>query len=426
MVLRTNTDLAWQVRQFLLHDFHPHYYQLHDKFDSTYQWRKMRMLGTDLWLDTGDIPQASDQWTREFSALTTNNTLLNNEVQKGIYDTFILEASQMLDSYAELSTSEKLLELSFMLNAHHALRLIEIFDAHVSVELHTDLATNIEKTVYYAKRYSYICPERFIVKIPLTPAGIIAARLLGKKGAHINQTLGFSARQNYISAKLAAPAYVNIFLSRLNRFIEANKLGTGKYVGQKTTLASQALITDLRKKFGIRTKQIGASFREPDQISDLAGIDVMTIPPKIAKDFLRLDIDPEKLEDKTESLYAPGIKESINPESIRLDTLWNIDKELVACLDNLQFEDVDKFTPADLIEYFVEHDCGDIFIPWSDQEWAQSRAEGKIPKLRRWKDQLADRAIGLDSLMNLAGLNSFASDQAAMDQKIRNVLSESK
>ena len=417
-----NTDLAWQVRQFLLHDFHPHYYQLHDKFDSKYQWRKLQMLGTDLWLDTGDISQAADQWTREFSSLTTNNTLLNNEVQKGIYNTFIAEASDMLDTYAKLSTSEKLLELSFMLNVHHALKLIEIFDAHVSVELHTDLANDIDKTVYYAKRYSYICPERFIIKVPLTPAGLIAARILGKKGIRINQTLGFSARQNYIAAKVAAPAYVNVFLGRLNTFIQTNKLGTGKYVGQKATLASQAIITNLREKFGTRTKQIGASFRSPDQITDLAGIDVMTVAPPVADEFLKLDLDPEQFDDRTEFQYTPGIKESTDPEEIRLDTLWNIDRELENCLDGLQFEDVDKFTPQDLIDYFVEHDCGDIFIPWSDQELARSRAEGKIPKLHRWKDQLADRAIGLDSLMNLAGLNSFASDQAAMDQKIRQVL----
>lgn len=49
-------------------------------------WKGLRATGTELWLDTGDIDAAAGLWTREFTALTTNNTLLNKEVQKGIYD----------------------------------------------------------------------------------------------------------------------------------------------------------------------------------------------------------------------------------------------------------------------------------------------------------------------------------------------------
>ena len=36
----------------------------------------------------------------------------------------------------------------------------------------------------------------------------------------------------------------------------------------------------------------------------------------------------------------------------------------------------------------------------------------------------AEKTIGLDSLMNLAGLNSFATDQAAMDQRVQEVLAK--
>jgi len=39
-------------------------------------------------------------------------------------------------------------------------------------------------------------------------------------------------------------------------------------------------------------------------------------------------------------------------------------------------------------------------------------------------DQLAAGEIGLDSLMNLAGLNSFAADQKAMDDRITNLLAK--
>jgi transaldolase len=56
-------------------------------------WRGLRALGSELWLDTGDITAAGALWTGEFSALTTNNTLLNKEIQTGVYDASTINAS---------------------------------------------------------------------------------------------------------------------------------------------------------------------------------------------------------------------------------------------------------------------------------------------------------------------------------------------
>ena len=54
------------------------------EFPSSPLWAAVRKTGTALWLDTGDIDAARELWVREFDALTTNNTLLNKEVQKGL------------------------------------------------------------------------------------------------------------------------------------------------------------------------------------------------------------------------------------------------------------------------------------------------------------------------------------------------------
>lgn len=59
----------------------PNYGQLQDRFDSRPRWRRLRELGIELGLDTGDPDDISALWTVEFSALTTNNTLLNREIQ---------------------------------------------------------------------------------------------------------------------------------------------------------------------------------------------------------------------------------------------------------------------------------------------------------------------------------------------------------
>jgi transaldolase len=54
-------------------------------------WEALRETGTELWLDTGDIDEAEAIWSSEMSALTTNNSLLNNEIQKGFYDILSLK-----------------------------------------------------------------------------------------------------------------------------------------------------------------------------------------------------------------------------------------------------------------------------------------------------------------------------------------------
>src|SRR5277367_1371533 len=157
------------------------------------EWRKVHDTGTRLWLDTGDIDEASKLWNSSFDALTTNNTLLNKEIQKGIYDDLVAKAARVvLDASPKISQQDLVLEIAFILNAHHALRLVDRFDANVSVELHTDLAGDVERTVAYGKRYFAICPERFYVKVPLTPAGYLSARKLAAAGIPLNFTLGFS------------------------------------------------------------------------------------------------------------------------------------------------------------------------------------------------------------------------------------------
>lgn len=418
------SDLSRDIEDFVKGSFAPHFDRLKGSLKTEPVWGRLCELGSELWLDTGSIEDSQRLWTREFSALTTNNTLLNREVQTGRYDWLVCKAAQMLGGYAQLSEEEQILEIAFILNAWHGLRLVEKFDAYVSVEEHTTVAYDVERAVDYARRYHAICPERFIIKIPFTPAGLLATRRLSGEGIAVNHTLGFSARQNYVIALIGRPAYVNVFLGRLNSFVASNGLGDGTYVGEKATLASQGAVAKLRKMNLARSRQIGASFRGGGQVRDLAGIDVMTIPPKVAGEFLSMVSSPDQIVDKTAVEYKPGLNKEINAEVIRLNTLWDIDDHVVECVDALEKESVDRFTPDDLVDFFKDHNCADIMVRWRDSEIETSTAEGKIPKLENWRDALADKSIGLDSLMNLAGLNSFATDQKAMDERIREVLAK--
>jgi len=423
MIIQSDSPLAKSV-----HDFIVKRIQVDKDVPVSYPslplWKKFCDLGSRLWLDTGSMEQAKQFWTPEFAALTTNNTLLNNEVQTGQYDDLIFEAAEMLDGFSELTERQRLLEIAFILNATHGLRLVSAFNAFVSVEEHTDLAHNVEGAVEYARRFRDIHPTRFIVKLPFTPAGLLATRKISALGIPVNHTLNFSARQNYLIARIARPAYVNVFLGRLNSFVKSNNLGDGSYVGEKAVLASQRVIRTLRRDLGIATQQIGASFRDAQQVADLAGLDVMTIPPKVVGDFLEMGLTPDDIEDKTSRDYVPDVNDLSTIKDAGLNTLWDVDDAFREAVDALEKENLDALKPADVLTIFADHHCADALVSWTSEQIAVSRSEGKIPKIDNWKDDLSQGAVGLDALMNLAGLNSFTADQEAMDNRIDEVLSK--
>ena len=410
-------ELAEQVGEFLLSEYGAGDGPPRGTFESNPSWKRLRELGARLWLDTGSVAESSLLWCEEFSALTTNNTLLNREVQSGQYDELVARARELLEPF-RLTDAEMRLEIAFMLNAAHGLRLVGEYGALVSVEEHTDLADDVERAVVYARRYHDLCPDHFIVKIPFTPAGLLATRILSDEGLSVNHTLGFSARQNYLIARVGRPAYVNVFMGRLNSVIAENKVGDGTSVGEKATLASQAAMRELRARDRAPSLQIGASLRSGEQIRDLVGLDVMTMPPKAAQAFLDLGVKPADLADRTGDMLQPVLGSDVDPAAVRLDNLWDIDDRLVTCIDALEKEDLQQFYPLDLLNFFAAHECSDILVRWTEEQRRQSMAEGKIPVLDDWKDHLRDGRVGLDAIMNLAGFHSFVADQQDMDHHV--------
>ncbi len=389
-------------------------------FEADPVWAGLRRLGTRLWLDTGDLEGARALWTAEMEALTTNNTLLNREIQKGIYDGEIPEvAAALREAEPGMEERDLVREVSLYLNARHGLKLVEAFGARVSVEVHTDLANDVEETVATARFLHGIEPDHFYVKVPLTPAGILATRKLAALGVPVNHTLGFSARQNLVVAALAGPAYVNVFMGRLNSWVAENKLGDGNLVGEKATQASQREILGLREK-GRPTLQIGASMREGEQVSLLAGLDVFTMPLKVAKAFH--DAPPASLESCLEKEFHPEFAAGVDPTTLGITGLWEVKDRFRDAVLDLAARVEDSWTPEQLEEAFREMGAGDLFPSWTAREEADLAAGGKLPELERWKEDLGAGRKGLDALFTKAGLLAFAGDQAALDERVRGLL----
>ena len=380
-----------------------------DKF-----WGSLRKTGTELWLDTGDMDEAEANWTSEMSALTTNNTLLNNEIQKGIYDVFISEAKSIV---RDLPLEEKIKEIAFILNARHGLRLASKFGGLVSVELHTDTAHDIKAIEYYGKRFHEICPEQFIVKVPYTPEGLIGARRLREAGVRINFTLEFSARQNVMVTRIARPDYLNVFLGRVGAFMIDNKLGDGTGAGEMAVISSQNWVTGLSAKNPWQTKLIAASLRNASQLELLAGTDVYTMPPKVAA------AGRKSLSGKFKSRLHENYPVSMfdSAKDAQIDKFWSVSDHVLNLAERLATK-----VPAsgtELIKIAQEEGCEDMFPSLSKEEKGFIASDGKIPVYSRWEKKIKEGKIAPDTLLTLAGLASFTADQKMLDERISGIIS---
>ncbi|WP_439184260.1 transaldolase family protein [Carboxylicivirga taeanensis] len=388
-------------------DRHPH-----ATVSSSY-WAHFLSSGSHIWMDTGDIESVRELWTNEFSALTTNNTLLNAEVQKGSYDKLFALLSDQLKSSDEQQTVK---EIAFCINAIHGLRLAKLFNCNVSVELHTDYADDAEETFQAGKRLFELCKQHFIIKVPFTAAGLIGARQLHEAGIPVNLTLGFSVRQNVIASLVAKPAYCNVFVGRISAYFRTNNLGGDMDIGEKVTAETQKCLRKVNERGYANTKLIAASIREPQQLIKLAGTDVLTIPLKVVEGAQADGAMPS----------GSGIVHNTHwvdenvARQFNLKHLWQAskqEKDVAMRLSNKV-----PISVSELVEQFHEYGCHDIFPDWNENELNHLKSDGKIPLHMKWAGKIENYQLGIDTLLNKAGLYAFVSDQQQLDNKIKGVL----
>jgi len=402
-------DITSKIREFVLKNLDEKPFGgIKDPF-----WQSLRNTGTELWLDTGDMDEAEANWTAEMSALTTNNTLLNNEIQKGIYDNFIGEARNIVK---DLPADEQVKEIAFILNARHGLRLAKRFGGFVSVELHTATAYDLKAIDYYGKRYHEICPDQFIVKVPYTAEGLLGARRLKDAGIRINFTLEFSARENVIVTRVARPDYLNVFLGRVGAYMINNKLGDGSGAGEKAVIASQKWVTELSAKNPWRTRLIAASLRSHNQLELLAGTDVFTMPPKVAAS------GHATLSGKFTSMIHENyeVNQFESAKGSAIEKFWEVDDKVLHLAERLATQV--PSTGTELIHIAEEEGCKDMFPILTTEEKSFIASDGKIPVHSRWEQKIHNGEIAPDTLLTLAGLASFTADQEMLDQRIRNII----
>jgi transaldolase len=235
--------------------------------------------------DTGDI-DAIRQFTPRDA--TTNPSLILAAAQIPTYQNLIdssLRQSREVCG-ASAPAEEVVREALDEICVTFGLEILKIVPGRVSTEVDARLSYNTEATITKARkliglyRQAGIGRERVLIKIASTWEGIKAAEVLEKEGIHCNLTLLFSFAQ----AVAAAEAGVTLISPFVGRILDWFKKSTGRdsYPGPEDPgVLSVSKIFNYFKTYGYKTEVMGASFRNIDEIIELAGCDLLTISPAL-------------------------------------------------------------------------------------------------------------------------------------------------
>jgi transaldolase len=235
--------------------------------------------------DTGDLEAIKKFTPRD---ATTNPSLILAAAQIPAYQSLIDEAlrsSRKLigeNAPVEEVVREALDEISVIFGKE----ILKIVPRRVSTEVDARLSYDTEATIEKGRKLirlyndAGISNDRVLIKIASTWEGIKAAEVLEKEGIHCNLTLLFGFGQ----AVACAEAGVTLISPFVGRILDWYKAETGRdsYPGAEDPgVLSVTKIFNYYKSFDYKTEVMGASFRNLDEIVELAGCDLLTISPKL-------------------------------------------------------------------------------------------------------------------------------------------------
>jgi len=265
--------------------------------------------------DTGEI-DAIRQFTPRDA--TTNPSLILAAAQIPAYneliDRSLRESRQLIGS--EAAAEEVVKEALDEISVTFGKEILKIVPGRVSTEVDARLSYDTEATIEKAHKLiglyqqAGIGKERVLIKIASTWEGIKAAERLEKDGIHCNLTLLFGFSQ----AVACAEAGVTLISPFVGRILDWYKKSTGRasYPGPEDPgVISVTTIFNYFKTYGYATEVMGASFRNIDEIIELAGCDLLTISPALM-DQLR---NTEALLERKLDAARPGP----SPDRIHVD-----------------------------------------------------------------------------------------------------------
>jgi transaldolase len=248
--------------------------------------------------DTGDF-EAIAQYKPQDA--TTNPSLLYKASQMPQYRQLVEDAAlygktKGTDAQSRARWTMERLAVNF------GTEILKIVPGRVSTEIDARMSFDTEGTLRRAQELlalydqAGIDSDRVLFKIASTWEGISAAEQLERRGIHCNLTLLFSFPQAVACAD-AGVTLISPFVGRILDWYKEAEHVSGYPAGEDPGVRSVTRIFNYYKAHDYGTVVMGASFRNVDEILELAGCDYLTIAPGLLADLAASEGDvPRRLD----------------------------------------------------------------------------------------------------------------------------------
>ena len=277
--------------------------------------------------DTGDIDSII-----KFSPddCTTNPSLIFKAVQSNKYNKLVEDVISNSKSRKFNVTSDQIDYISDQLAIAFGIELTKIVPGYVSTEVDANLSFDTNATIEKAKQIinsyeqSGVPKNRILIKVAGTWEGIQAVKKLEAEGISCNCTLIFSLTQAVACAEAGA-FLISPFVGRILDWFKSNT--SHEYDSSNDPgVESVGKIYNYFKQYNFKTVVMAASFRNKEEIINLAGCDKLTISPALLQDLSETEGD---VTPKLTALKAGNSKldrVNVNESSFR----WHLNENQMA------------------------------------------------------------------------------------------------
>jgi transaldolase len=254
--------------------------------------------------DTGDV-NAIKQFSPQDA--TTNPSLIYKAAVMPEYESIVDDA--VAYGKGDLALTMDKLAVAF------GTEISKIVPGYVSTEVDARLSFDTEGTIAKArdliKMYEEVgvSKDRILIKIAATWEGVQAAKQLEKEGITCNLTLIFSIAQAIACAEVGC-TLISPFVGRIMDWHKNAKGVSGFAPEDDPGVISVTAIYNYYKKYGYKTIVMGASFRNKEEILELAGCDRLTISPALLQELTNDSSNVQRKLDATKAvkMHIPKIE----------------------------------------------------------------------------------------------------------------------
>ncbi|HSX10544.1 MAG TPA: transaldolase [Chlamydiales bacterium] len=275
--------------------------------------------------DTGDFESLLQYHPTDS---TTNPSLIYAASQQPQYQHLVDDAIRYGKTKKSHAPLPHILDKVFV---NFGLEILKIVPGRVSTEVDARLSFDVEGSVEKARHLialyeaAGISRDRVLIKLASTWEGILAAHKLEKEGIHCNMTLLFSLVQA-IGCAEAHATLISPFVGRILDWYKKAEGVPGYAPAQDPGVKSVTKIYAYYKKFGYKTQIMGASFRNKEEILELAGCDLLTISPNFLEELKSSTAPITRKLDPAHAKDHPVQKLHVDEKSFR----WLLNEDAMA------------------------------------------------------------------------------------------------